>query len=170
MHLVATVFPQRREVLLTGSIDTNDFNINVKMELPDKGVWTIIKAETNLTKESWTSWVMRLGQGMKIPSDKTNQLLYSRQFNDAQYFSEYNAIVFGNGEVRPGEPVLKIYTVELESNVYTLSHGSRTGGGGYSLEQIIKSDVQKKIAAQEDVIIPVINGEIGSIMVNSFKI
>lgn len=131
LHLAAKVFENQRTVIITGAIDRNDVSYFVNIDLPDSGLWTIIKAETNLTGSTWDRWVMFLGEGTQIPSQEKDRLLFARNFNKAKYFAAHNAIVFCDGEVRNGEPVLKYFNIELVAgnNSYKLAHGSRSGSG-----------------------------------------
>lgn len=113
IHMAASIDVAARCVYMTGAIDENDQNLAARIVLPEPGVWTFYKAETNLTNESWTMWQILLGDAFRIPSEVALRKASSRQFKNVLYREDVNAIMFYNGEVRPGEPVLKIFNVEV---------------------------------------------------------
>lgn len=115
LHMAATVYPARKVVLLTGAIDTNDVTIVVRLKLPSPGVWTVMKAETNLTKEPWAAWQVTLGEGCSLPRLTKSTTPLCRQFSRAEYQYQRGAIMFSRGEVRPGEPILKVFAVQVRS-------------------------------------------------------
>lgn len=158
LHLAAVADPERRILLMTGAIDSTDFTIMVRLKLPVGGLWTVIKAKTNLTNVSWNHWVIFLGEQISMPAKAENRLLFSRQFADAAYFPDENAIVYGGGEVRPGESLLTMYTAELTAgNVYGAIYGSPAIGGEpllTTLEDVLSYTIQQD-APQEDMTVPV---------------
>jgi hypothetical protein len=126
-------YEDKRLLYVTGSIDMTDTTIVMYADLPCAGPWTVIKAETNLTQNSWFAWQMRIGGDSKFPHE-TLEVNGSEQFKKSLYDSVDNRIVFYDGEVRPGEPVLKHFKVVigpscrlcLSHNRYTtLSMGSQ---------------------------------------------
>lgn len=160
MKLAAIADPDSRLLLMTGAIDTNEFGVLVRVQVPKSGVWTVVKAETNLTRETWTHMVIFLGQGITMPKDPEARFLLSQQYREAAYFPKENAIVFGHGEVRPGEPVLKMFSVELTvgTELYFI-YGSRIriaaeGQGLPTLEDYLSYALQLDLP-QEDMTIPV---------------
>jgi Family of unknown function (DUF6423) len=160
MHLAAVADPDRQILLMTGAIDTNEFGVLVRLEVPKTGVWTIIKAESNLTTESWTHMVIFLGRGITMPNDASARYLLSQQYSEAAYFPRENAIVFGAGEVRPGEPMLMMFSVELTAGteLYFI-YGSRirltvAAEGRPTLEELLTYALQLDLP-QDDVAVPV---------------
>lgn len=158
LHLAAVADPARRVLLMTGAIDSTDFTIMVRMELPVGGLWTVIKAKTNLTNATWNHWVIFLGEQISMPAKAEERLLFSRQFPDAAYFPDENAIVYGGGEVRPGESLLTMYTAELTAgNIYDAIYGSPAIGGEPLLTTLEDAlfYAQQQDAPQEDMTVPV---------------
>lgn len=122
LHMAATIDPKNRFILVTGAIDRNDATVVLRVdEIPEPGLWTVVKAEVNLTGEPWTAWQMTLGDGVALP-DKGDRLLLCRQLPQAEYFGDRNAIVFSGGEVRPGEAVLKVARLVIEKGLMVMSH------------------------------------------------
>lgn len=119
--MAAVVDPVDRAIYLTGAIDVNDTRINMEIELPDAGEWRLIKAETNLTNESWTSWLITLGKGMSLQHKKSARL-FSRQFKKSIRSDTGSSFLFYGGSVRPGEPVLKIMDFVTETKAAHASH------------------------------------------------
>ena len=111
MHMGATIYQAQRTIFVTGAIDTNDCKIKVRISVPDSGVWQIIKAETNLTNEAWSAWQVGLGYKNIVPETATPPMC--RQFSNASNCVDSNRIIFFDGDIRPGEPILKVFHVEL---------------------------------------------------------
>lgn len=126
IHMAATIDPEERIVYLTGAIDRNDTRICMEVELPDAGAWRLIKAETNLTTESWTSWLISMGEGMRVNEAKSSSPLISRQFANSVYYEDLNSFCFFDGSVRPGEPVMKVMDFVTEVPRLLASH-NRSG-------------------------------------------
>ena len=123
LHLAVKIIKPRKQILITGAIDTNDATIVARYPIPEPGLWTFIKAETNLTDETWHAWQITLGEGVRIPDGEVNQLAYSRQFSTTSYNQEYGILLFRDGEVRPGDSMLKIYTLECTEESLIASDG-----------------------------------------------
>jgi hypothetical protein len=113
MHMAAAVDVARRTVLVTGGIDQNQQVLQMKIDLPEPGLWTFIKAETNLTDDPWFAWQITFGGLMRLPVDPKDRLVQCRQFKRNNYIPERGAVLFCDGEVRPGEPILKIFRVDV---------------------------------------------------------
>jgi hypothetical protein len=122
--MAAVVDSRRRFVLLTGAIDQNEQNILMSIELPDGGLWTFIKAEVNLSDDAWYAWKITLGRGFRIPRNPGDRYAVARQFAQAHYLDDQNSILFTDGEVRPGESVLKVFNVELDAPGGAMNLGS----------------------------------------------
>ena len=123
LHMVAAIDEQNRMVMITGGIDVNDTTIVMRTELPSAGTWTIMKAETNLTDKTWYGWQVMLGSDITVPmAGNKPQLLTSRNFEHARYVPETNTVGFYGGEIRPGEPILKFYTIETRVPRIVMSH------------------------------------------------
>ena len=112
IHLAVKILVPQKQILFTGAIDTNDVSVVARFPIPEPGLWTFIKAETNLTNDAWLAWQISLGAGVLIPSFKNNRIGYSRQFSDVTYNVDKKTLLFRGGEVRPGDSMLKVYTLE----------------------------------------------------------
>lgn len=95
--------------MVSGAIDCNEHAIVLRIPVPESGEWTLIKAETNMT------------EGVNVPTD-SSQLLLSRQFKKCKYLPERGAILFYDGEVRPGDAIFKIARLHVERDEIVLSH------------------------------------------------
>ena len=129
IHMAAVIDPEERVVYLTGAIDRNDTRICMEVDLPEAGEWRLIKAETNLTTDSWTNWLISMGEGMRINEESSSPLI-SRQFKGSVYYDDLNSLCFFDGAVRPGEPVMKVMDFVTEVPRILASH-NRSGGGGH---------------------------------------
>ena len=119
LHMAAVVDPVERVVYLTGAIDVNDTRINMEIELPEPGDWRLIKAETNLTDTAWSSWLITLGEGMRLRTGETARL-FSRQFSRSVHSGR--SFLFYDGCVRPGEPVVKVMDLHTDTAYLMASH------------------------------------------------
>ncbi len=127
LHMVAAIDEQNRMVMITGGIHVNDTTIVMRTELPSAGTWTIMKAETNLTDKTWYGWQVTLGSGITVPMEGSRPLLLtSRNFESTRYVPETNTIGFYGGEIRPGEPILKFYTIETRVPRIVMAHNRIT--------------------------------------------
>lgn len=96
------------------------------------GIWEIAKNETNSTSESWFAWEILL------PSENTIAnlagLFSSNLFAQVEVFTD--RIVFFDGEVKPGETLLKSFELEqVTSGVMSMSHSRST-------DMITNSEIQ----------------------------
>lgn len=121
--MAATVDKARREIFLTGAIDQNDVSILVSIRVPAAGLWRVIKAETNLTKESWSGWEIAFGPQSVVPKSTNIAKSKCRNFKKLIIDTASNRILFHGGFVRPGEPILKSFYVRMKSpGVLYMSH------------------------------------------------
>jgi hypothetical protein len=133
LHMAAAIDVNRRTVMVTGGIDQNDQTLMMRIKIPSPGIWTFVKAEVNLTDEPWVAWQISLGGKCQIPQKHEDRLIQCRQFEECQYFEDRGHLAFFNGEVRPGEPILKIFNVEITeagdfaSDILVMSHSRLTG-------------------------------------------
>lgn len=125
LHMAATIDMATRVIMVSGAIDQDDSAIVMTIPIPEPGAYTLVKAETNLTDSPWDMWLITLGEGVSLPAGDPTNLLLSRQFKKGQYFPEHNAIMFYDGEVRPGDAVIKIMRFNVQGNSLPLAHGSR---------------------------------------------
>lgn len=139
LHMAATIDVESRTVMVSGGIDRNDQTIVMRIAVPESGPWTIIKAEVNLTDEAWTAWQITLGKGVSIPTHNPTNMLMSRQFKRCKYIPERGAIMFYDGEVRPGDAIFKSARLEVDDGKeIILSHSRVSRWTGKSLEDLVK--------------------------------
>jgi hypothetical protein len=117
--MAATVDPVRRLVMITGAIDSNEHDILVRVELPSAGRWRVVKAETNLTDCSWLAWQVSLGEGTTVAEDATN---LCRQFGKVHVPDDRSRVTFYDGEIRPGEAILKIFELQTKLPRIVMAH------------------------------------------------
>jgi hypothetical protein len=109
---MAGVADLRRHVLMiSGAIDTTDHDVSVCVNLPEPGRWQIIKSETNLTDQTWVAMQVVTDEDSTFVNDEET-LVLSRQFSKSFMTPDQRRLTFYDGEVRPGEAVLKVYTLE----------------------------------------------------------
>src|SRR3954467_8007115 len=99
----------RRVLMITGAIDTTDHDVSVSVSLPEPGRWQVIKAETNLTDRTWVAMQAVMDEDSTFLDD---QMLMSPQFAKSFMTPDQRRLTFYDGEVRPGETVLKTYSME----------------------------------------------------------
>ena len=121
--MAATVDVANRNILITGAIDSNDHDILVRVELPSAGRWHVIKSETNLTDRAWTAWQITFGEGTTAVADDRN---LCRQFSQLYVSPAGDRLCFHEGEIRPGEAVLKTFTVETTVPRIVMAHNRPT--------------------------------------------
>ncbi|WP_337868154.1 DUF6423 family protein [Meiothermus sp.] len=130
LHMAATIDMESRTIMVSGAIDVNRVTIVMRVPIPEPGEYTLVKAETNLTDEPWLCWQITLGEGVSLPLQNPTNLLLSRQFRKAKYLADRGAILFWDGEVRPGDAIFKMARLNISGNYMILSHnrGGLTDG------------------------------------------
>jgi hypothetical protein len=99
----------RRVLMITGAIDTTDHDVSISVTLPEPGRWQVIKAETNLTDQTWVAMQAVIDEDSVFLDEET---LMSPQFAKSFMTPDQRRLTFYDGEVRPGEAVLKTYSME----------------------------------------------------------
>lgn len=132
IEMAAVARPATRELLLTGAIDSEDHDILVRLEVPDEGPWRVVKAETNLTSQSWRAWQITFGENTRLADDVESRP-WSRQFRQVFVSEAKDRVVFYDGEVRPGEPVVKAFPVVAAGGAVVMSHNRVAGIPGQQL-------------------------------------
>lgn len=162
VHMSAAIDVEKRIVLVTGSIDTDEYQIIMRVPLPSAGEWTLIKAETNLTNDPWIAWQMQLGEGISIPmKDGQPELLTSRNYGYTRYIPESNSVIFhgggeeNNGEVRPGEPILKFAKIETGMPEIVAAHSRMIPEELPEFDTMIRNGNFKNSYPKMEVITPV---------------
>jgi hypothetical protein len=115
---------RRRVLMISGAIDTPDHNISLCVNLPEPGRWQVIKSETNLTDQTWVAIQVTTDEESNFVND--DDTIMSRQFAKTFMTPDQRRLTFYDGEVRPGESLLKMYTLETSARrpSYTYSQYS----------------------------------------------
>lgn len=120
----ATIYLKHRLVMVTGSIVTNKNDIQVRIPKLPSGRWKIVRAQVNYTNKRWMAWQIAFGDNTRIV--ETGNAVASRQFTKFCVLPKHNALVLYDGEVIPGEPLLKMFEVDQinEGNLVMTYHGT----------------------------------------------
>lgn len=112
---------RRRVLMVTGAIDTIEHDVSVTITLPEPGRWQIIKSETNLTDQTWVAMQVTTDGDSTLVADE-DTLIMSRQFGKSFLTPDHRRLTFYDGEVRPGEAVLKVFSIETTKNRPAYAH------------------------------------------------
>ena len=112
---------RRRVLMISGAIDTTDHHISICVNLPEPGRWQVIKSETNLTDQTWVAIQVITDEETTIVNDADNAVI-SRQFAKTFMTPDQRRLTFYDGEVRPGESLLKVYTMETSARRPSHTH------------------------------------------------
>lgn len=112
---------RRRVLMVTGAIDTTEHDVSVTINLPEPGRWQIIKSETNLTDQTWVAMQVTTDADSTLVVDEDNMIM-SRQFSKTFLTPDHRRLTFYDGEVRPGEAVLKVFTIETSKQRPAYAH------------------------------------------------
>jgi len=112
---------RRRVLMISGAIDTTDYDVSVGVNLPEPGRWQIIKSETNLTDQTWVAIQVVTDENSTFVNDEDN-LILSRQFAKSFMTPDQRRLTLYDGEVRPGESLLKMYTLETSGRRPTYAY------------------------------------------------
>ncbi len=116
---------RRRVILISGAIDTTDYDISLCVNLPEAGRWQVIKSETNLTDQTWVAIQATTDDQTTFVND-AETVVMCRQFAKSFMTPGQRRLTFYDGEVRPGEALLKVYSIETTTRrpAYTFSRYS----------------------------------------------
>jgi hypothetical protein len=116
---------RRRVLMISGAIDTTDHDISLCINLPEPGRWQVIKSVSNLTNQTWVAIQATTDEESSIVNDQDTAIL-SRQFAKSFMTPDQRRLIFYDGEVRPGESLLKMYSLETMARrpSYAYSHYS----------------------------------------------
>jgi hypothetical protein len=142
IQMAATIDVRTRTVLITGAIDSNDHDILVRVDLPSAGRWQVVKAETNLTDRTWRAWQITFSGGTTVVCDDQARNM-CRQFDELYVSDDAERLCFYNGEIRPGEAVLKMFTVDAKASRITMAHNRPT-------EEEEEEEIEFPIAPDEE--------------------
>jgi len=119
MNAIANV--QRKLLLISGAVDATDHDVSLSIPLPAPGRWTIIKAETNLTDQTWVAMQITTDEDTTFAND-TNTMISSTQFTKTFMTPDQRRLTYYHGEVRPGEAAVKMFDLDTSSNHPTYAH------------------------------------------------
>lgn len=119
---------RRRVLMVSGAVDVRDHDVSMCLYLPEPGRWQVIKSEANLTGDTWLAMQVTTDDDTIIISDDETMTM-SRQFGRSFATPDGRRLTFYDGEVRPGEAVLKVFTIETSTRHPTYAH-SRYGVAG----------------------------------------
>jgi hypothetical protein len=105
---------RRRVLMVSGAVDVKDHDVAVSINLPEPGRWQVIKSETNLTDETWVAMQAMTDENSHFV-EGSDALILSRQFAKSFMTPDLRRLTFYDGEVRPGESLLKMYELETET-------------------------------------------------------
>lgn len=125
---------RRHVIMVSGAIDTPDHDISICVNLPEPGRWQMIKSETNLTDQTWVAIQATTDEESTFVND-ADTLVLSRQFAKSFMTPDQRRLVFYDGEVRPGEALLKIYTLETSSRRPSYSYSRYSPLSAEALEE-----------------------------------
>jgi hypothetical protein len=150
---------RRRVLMISGAIDTTEHDVSICVNLPEPGRWQIIKSETNLTDKTWVAMQVVTDDDSTFVND-ADTLVLSRQFAKSFMTPDQRRLTFYDGEVRPGEAVLKVYTLEtsVRRPAYSYSRYSPISTdsaeqSAQTLEQLITDGMRQRPVIE--VIVPV---------------
>ena len=121
IQMAAVADVRRRVLMVSGAIDVTDHDVSVCINLPEPGRWQIIKSETNLTDQTWVAMQVTTDEDTTIVADSDTMIL-SRQFAKTFLTPDARRLTFYDGEVRPGEAVLKVFSIESGQRRPTYAH------------------------------------------------
>lgn len=145
--------------MISGAIDTPDHYISLCVNLPEPGRWQVIKSETNLTDQTWMAIQATTDEESVFVND-ADTLVLSRQFAKSFMTPDQRRLTFYDGEVRPGEALLKMYTLETSARrpAYTYARyapvpaGTVEGAGDW-LERLLAEGIPPRPVVE--LIVPV---------------
>ncbi|MEC3976941.1 DUF6423 family protein [Amycolatopsis sp. H20-H5] len=150
---------RRRVLMISGAIDTTDHDVSVCVNLPEPGRWQIIKSETNLTDQTWVAMQVVTDEDSTFVNDEET-LVLSRQFSKSFMTPDQRRLTFYDGEVRPGEAVLKVYTLETTGRRPTYAYSryspiatDTAEQSAQTLEQLISDGMRQRPVVE--LIVPV---------------
>jgi hypothetical protein len=112
---------RRRVLMISGAIDAADHDVSVVINLPEVGRWQVIKSETNLTDKTWVAMQVTTDEDTHFINDPDSMIM-SRQFAKTFMTPDLRRLTFYDGEVRPGEAVLKVFELECTQRRPTYAH------------------------------------------------
>ncbi|GAB3463440.1 DUF6423 family protein [Actinophytocola sediminis] len=125
---------RRRVLMISGAIDAVDYDVSVSINLPEPGRWQIIKSETNLTDQTWVAMQVTTDENTHFVEDG-DAMVMSRQFAKTFLTPDMRRLTFFDGEVRPGEAVLKVFEIEADGRRPAYAHARYSPVSSASAEE-----------------------------------
>jgi hypothetical protein len=114
IQMAAVADVRRRVIMVSGAVDTPGHSISASINLPEAGRWQVIKSETNLTDQTWAAVEVTTDEDSHLVNDPDTMTI-ARQYSKSFMTPDMRRITFYDGEVRPGESLLKVYSMETSS-------------------------------------------------------
>jgi hypothetical protein len=111
IQMAAVADVRRRVLMVSGAIDATEHDVSVCINLPEPGRWQVIKSETNLTDTIWVAMQVTADEDTHFV-DGADAMILSRQFARTFLTPDQRRLTFYDGEVRPGEAVLKVFEID----------------------------------------------------------
>lgn len=121
IQMAAVADVRRRVLMVSGAYDTLEHDVSVCINLPETGRWQVIKSETNLTDKTWVAMQVTTDEDTHF-IDGSDAMILSRQFAKTFMTPDLRRLTFYDGEVRPGEAVLKVFEIETSARRPTYAH------------------------------------------------
>jgi len=125
IQMAAVADVRRRVLMVSGAYDTLEHDVSVCINLPEAGRWQVIKSETNLTDKIWVAMQVTTDEDTHFV-DGADAMIISRQFAKTFLTPDLRRLTFYDGEVRPGEAVLKVFEIESTSRRPAYAHARYT--------------------------------------------
>lgn len=147
----------RKVLMISGAIDVTDHDVSISVTLPVPGRWQVIKAETNLTDQTWVAMQVVTDADSTFVDD---ELVLSRQFAKSFITPDQRRLTFYDGEVRPGESVLKTYTLEASGTAPTYAYSryspittDTAEQSSRTLDELVRDGMQQRLVIE--LVVPV---------------
>jgi len=117
---------RRRVLMISGAIDTTEHDISLCVNLPEPGLWQVIKSETNLTDQTWVAIQVTTDEESSFVDDAT---ILSRQFSTACQMilpAALQTVLSVGRYIRSFSIVLLTCSYQLDYGAMSLATGSRT--------------------------------------------
>ncbi len=128
--MTAVAIVSTHTIYVSGTLETEDRAVIVTYDLPSADEWTFVKTETNLSDQVWTSWLMSVDKDGEFV-DRSDRPTVSPQFAKHHFSEDHSRLGFFDGEVRPGESILKQFNIKAPSRRFYMCHGKRGKPGGF---------------------------------------
>lgn len=158
IQMAAVADVRRRVLMVSGAYDTLEHDVSVCLNLPEPGRWQVIKSETNLTDKTWVAMQVTTDEDTHFV-DGAEAMILSRQFAKTFLTPDLRRLTFYDGEVRPGEAVLKVFEIESTSRRPQYAHARYTPistdaeASAGSLEKLVADGMPQRPVVE--VIVPV---------------